>query len=91
MKRLFSNTATPTNTIACGGGARFVKSWCVLALLAATSCALVGCEKPLFGPDEPRSQFDRFDAVRDRHVPPYTTDEFGRRRPNIRARLITRE
>lgn len=46
-----------------------------------------GCEKVLFAPDEPRSQYDRFDAVRDQRAPSYVMDEFGKRRPNIRARL----
>jgi len=48
---------------------------------------LAGCEKAVFLPDEPRSQYDRFDAVRDRRAPTYVMDEFGKRRPNIRARL----
>jgi hypothetical protein len=60
-------------------------------VLLVACCFLGACEKPLFGPDEPRSQFDRFDAVRDRRATQYITDEFGRRRPNIRARLITIE
>ena len=50
-----------------------------------------GCEKPLFSPDEPRSQYDRFDAIRDQRAPTYIYDEFGERRPNIRQRLLTSE
>lgn len=53
--------------------------------------ALVGCQKPLFGESEARSQFDRYDAVRDERAPPFVFDEFGQRRPNLRARLLTRE
>lgn len=52
---------------------------------------LPGCREPLLTPDEPRSQYDRFDAVRDRRAPSYVFDEFGRRKPNIRARLVTGE
>lgn len=58
----------------------------VLAVLA-----LGGCEKALFSPDDARSQYDRFDAVRDQRPPQYVFDEFGRRRPNLRARLAPRE
>jgi hypothetical protein len=50
---------------------------------------ITGCREPLLTPDEPRSQYDRFDAVRDRRAPSYVFDEFGRRKPNIRARLVT--
>jgi len=50
-----------------------------------------GCQEQIFTPDEARSQFDRFDAVRDRRAPSYIEDEFGRKRPNMRARLLTSE
>ncbi len=47
-----------------------------------------GCQEALFTPEQPRSQYDRFDAVRDRRAQTYIYDEFGNRRPNIRARLL---
>ena len=47
-----------------------------------------GCQDVLFTPEQPRSQYDRFDAVRDRRAQTYVYDEFGNRRPNIRARLL---
>ncbi len=50
-----------------------------------------GCEKPVFTPDEPRSQYDRFDAIRDQRAPSHIYDEFGDRRPNVRQRLLTGE
>lgn len=59
--------------------------------LVAVVFLMVGCEKTIFGPNEPRSQFDRFDDVRDRRVPQYRYDEFGARRPNLRARLVRSE
>ncbi|HYF15827.1 MAG TPA: hypothetical protein VD971_12230 [Phycisphaerales bacterium] len=46
------------------------------------------CAKPLFHPDEPRSQYDRTDALRERRAPTYVYDDYGRRRPNIRGRLL---
>jgi len=50
-----------------------------------------GCQDQLFPPNEPRSQYDRFDAVRDRRPEAYLEDEFGNRRPNLRGRLLTSE
>ncbi len=50
-----------------------------------------GCEKPLFAPDSERSQYDRYDAIRGQSAPPYVEDEFGRRHPNLRGRLMTRQ
>lgn len=63
------------------------------ATLAATLAAslITGCENPVFTPDEPRSQYDRFDAIRDQRAPSHVFDEFGERRPNIRQRLLTLE
>ena len=52
---------------------------------------LSGCADPLLTPDEPRSQFDRYDAIRDQRAPSYVDDEFGRKRPNLRGRLLTGE
>ncbi len=51
----------------------------------------VGCQDQLFSPTEPRSQYDRFDAVRDRRADAYVEDEFGNKRPNLRGRLVKSE
>ncbi|MBX3408737.1 MAG: hypothetical protein KF859_02480 [Phycisphaeraceae bacterium] len=64
---------------------------CLVLFGACMLSLLPGCREPLLTPDEPRSQYDRFDAVRDRRAPSYVFDEFGRRKPNIRARLVTGE
>jgi len=66
------------------------------AVLTASALALAlslcpGCKKPLLSPDEERSQFDRYDAVRNQRAPQYVYDEFGRRRPNLRPRLLPKE
>ncbi|MCX5688580.1 MAG: hypothetical protein NTV94_02090 [Planctomycetota bacterium] len=63
----------------------------LLMVVPAAALVLGGCEKPVFTPDEPRSQYDRFDAIRDQRAPSYVYDEFGARRPNIRQRLVTGE
>ncbi|MBL0922723.1 MAG: hypothetical protein IBJ10_11440 [Phycisphaerales bacterium] len=55
---------------------------------AALVLGLAGCAKPLFSPQDQRTQYDRFDAVRNQYEPQYIEDEFGRRRPNLRGRLL---
>lgn len=57
----------------------------------AVVCALGGCAKPLLSPNEPRSQYSRYDLVRGQGAPQYIADEFGRRRPNLRGRLLNPE
>jgi hypothetical protein len=49
---------------------------------------LGGCYEPVFREDEARSQYDRFDAVREQRAPQYYYDEYGNRKPNIRGRLL---
>lgn len=61
------------------------------ALLVLYICTLPGCYDPIFRVDEARSQYDRFDAVRDQRAAQYFYDEFGNRKPNIRGRLLGRE
>ena len=53
--------------------------------------ALSGCSKPLLSPADGRSQFDRYDAVRNQYASQYREDEFGRLRPNLRARLSPKD
>lgn len=58
---------------------------------AALACAAffgVGCAKPLFSPEDERTQFDRFDVVRNQYASQNIEDEYGRKRPNLRARLL---
>ena len=50
-----------------------------------------GCTTPLLTPNEERSQYDRFDTIRAQRAPTFIEDEFGRRRPNLRGRLLGRE
>lgn len=65
---------------------------CVIALgLLSLATMLPACQDPLLTPDEPRSQYDRNDAVRERRAPSYVFDEFGDRKPNIRGRLMNFE
>jgi hypothetical protein len=74
-----------------GPRVRTTRSLLLLSALFLAAAALTGCEDQLFVADEPRSQYDRFDAVRDRRAELYIEDEFGNRRPNLRGRLLTSE
>ena len=64
---------------------------CLLPGLVALSASLAGCEKPLLSPTEERSPFARYDAVRNQDSDQYITDEFGRRKPNLRERLMPKD
>lgn len=62
------------------------------AILAGLAAVGNGCRtKPLLSPDYERSQFDRYDRVRDEYAAQYVFDEFGRRRPNLSGRLMPRD
>ncbi|MBX9738061.1 MAG: hypothetical protein K2X32_14155 [Phycisphaerales bacterium] len=61
----------------------------LIALIA--SCALAtGCGRPLLAPDDERSPFDRYDALRNQSAPQTLEDPFGRKLPNLRGRLAPR-
>lgn len=60
---------------------------CVLAGVLAS----IGCRRVLFRADDDRSPYARYDRVRADDPPPYLQDEFGRRIPNLRGRLLARE
>ncbi|MCC6677614.1 MAG: hypothetical protein IT436_10765 [Phycisphaerales bacterium] len=71
----------------CGGW----RAGLAAAAIVAAAGAIGGCQKPLLAPDEERSQYDRFDAVRNQRAAPYLEDEFGRKRPNLRGRLLAKD
>jgi hypothetical protein len=58
-------------------------------VLAVLSAVMASCAEPLLPEKEDRSQFDGYDRARERTVDQYREDEFGRRRPNLRPRLLT--
>ncbi len=63
-------------------------------ILATAACALLplqACQKTLLKKDDPRSPFDRYNQTRAQHAPPFLEDEFGRRTPNLRDRLVKSE
>ncbi len=58
---------------------------------AVCASALSGCANPLLPEKEDTSQFAAYDRARGITVAPFVEDEFGRRRPNLRGRLLPRE
>ncbi|MFN0011692.1 MAG: hypothetical protein ACKVS8_08635 [Phycisphaerales bacterium] len=65
-----------------------------LAASAGTVAGLLasgGCAKPLLSPDDERTQYARYDALRNQYAPQFVEDEFGRQRPNLRARLSPKD
>ena len=63
----------------------------LIALLPVLAAALHGCDKPLLSEIDERSPFDRYDAVRNQFAQQSEFDEFGRRQPNLRARLMPKD
>lgn len=61
-----------------------------LAVLVLSG-ALAGCQKPLLSPTDERTPYDRYDAIRNQAAEQFVFDEYGRRRPNLRERLMPRE
>ena len=57
--------------------------------LAVTGIAgsAIGCAKPLFPENAPRTQFEKFDSMRSGAAPAEEPDIFGRPQPALRARL----
>lgn len=52
---------------------------------------LAGCSKPLLSATDQRSPFDRYDLVRGNYAPAYIENEYGRKQPNLRARLAPKD
>jgi hypothetical protein len=61
----------------------------VAMALGVTGAAMVaiGCAKPLFPENAPRTQFEKFDSMRSGAAPAEEPDIFGRPQPALRARL----
>jgi hypothetical protein len=62
-----------------------------VVLLLTTLSALPACVRPLLSPDDKRTPFDAFDAVRGQQSPQQMTNEFGRQEVNLRQRLAPKE
>lgn len=60
------------------------------AVLALAALSMAACQKTHLRPDDVRSPYDRYERVRAERAEPYLEDEFGRRTPNLRGRLLER-
>lgn len=58
--------------------------WIVLAMAPLLAC---GCQKVLFPQNEPRTQYQKADTLRDRFTPLQEPDVFGNPKPALRSRL----
>ena len=58
--------------------------WLAVALAPLLAC---GCQKVLFPQNEPRTQYQKADTLRDRFTPLQEPDVFGNPKPALRARL----
>jgi hypothetical protein len=58
-----------------------------LALGLVGVAGSTGCQKLLFKEDDPRTQFEVHDRMRQRYVPIEEEDVFGEPQPALRARL----
>lgn len=60
-----------------------------LLMLAIVSVSLgsIGCERPLFPEDLPRTQYERYDRLRGRYIPSDDQNAHGISQPNLRERL----
>jgi len=61
------------------------KVWWVACI--GTLAMVTGCQKVLFPADEPRTQYQKADQLRDRFTPLVEPDVFGNPKPALRARL----
>ena len=64
---------------------RSVASWrgATVVIVLATA----GCQQTLFPPEAPRTQYEKYDRMRNRYTPTEEPDAFGNPRPALRARL----
>lgn len=63
----------------------------ILSVACLGVASLTGCQRNVFPENEPRSQYDRFDTVRDQRAQQFVYDEYGYRKPNLRGRLLSVE
>ncbi len=71
------------------GSGRSLVVWTVF--LGLSGVCLPGCHQSPISARDPRSQYSRYDLVRGQYPPQYLEDEFGRRIPNLRGRLLATE
>ena len=62
--------------------------WTLVVVVGFAAVAMsTGCQKLLFKPEDPRTQFEVHDRMRQRYIPIEEEDVFGEPQPALRARL----
>ena len=67
---------------------RIILSVFIIAVLLGMT---VGCQRKLFVENDPRTQFEIHDRLRQKYVPIEEPDVFGQPQPALRARLTPPE
>lgn len=74
-----------------GSGARWGVRLGLAGLGVGLCVAVLGaCQRTALRPDDVRSPYDRYERTRAERAEPYLEDEYGRRTPNLRGRLLER-
>ncbi len=89
MQTIQAHSSAHSSQPARGRVVRFTLAVGLLASVLAGAGG--GCARPLLSPEDERSPFDRFDALRAQYAPQYIEDEYGSQKPNLRGRLQPRE
>ena len=75
------------STTGSGDAIRHTRFVVCMACVALAAAAAAGCNKPLFPENSARTQFETYDRLRQQSTPLEEEDEFGQKRPALRARL----
>lgn len=59
----------------------------LMACLLVVAAGLCGCQRTLFRQNMARTQYERYDRIRNRFTPLEEPDVFGNPQPALRARL----
>lgn len=60
----------------------------LLIAFGAACVVSIGCARSPLRPDDERTPFDRYRRARNELPKPFIEDEYGRRTPNLRERLL---
>ena len=81
-----------TNTRRTKDGSAGVSAQSVMIALGLFAClSITACKRTALRNDDERTQFSRYDRTRNADSAPFIEDEFGRRTPNLRARLLVKD
>lgn len=81
-----------TNTTRTTDGSKAGGARVALIAIGIIACVALGaCKRTALRNDDERTQFSRYDRTRNADSAPFIEDEFGRRTPNLRARLLVKD